>query len=265
MSRKLFSFIIVISLFFSFSNVAFAAKVPRCTDAKPTTAPTIVKATPGNNSVTLVWTEGEMPITHYLLEYGLAKDSFIYGAQNIGPKGTTTYTVNNLNNGTRYYFRVNAVNNCRLKPSHSVSAVAGLGSISYIGSYIPKLSFYKEASAISNQVKTEQKGAAVPTDTAKNKVAVCANGCYGWQLLTVEIIALLAFFFFAYRYTSVKPIFAPIIPVLTALSFYLLNNKCTSQAFFCQYFYILNIALFILIMAFQRQRLMHKALGDTKI
>lgn len=252
-------------LFFSFSEATYAAKIQRCKEVKPVTAPTIINAIPGNSSVKLIWTEGEDPITHYLLEYGLSKDSMIYGAQNIGPKGTTTYTVDHLTNGKRYYFRVNAVNICRLKASHTVSAVPGVGSTAYIGSTLPRLSFYKAPSGTSaSDLKHETKGAAVPVAT-KDTVVKCANGCYGLQLLTIEIIALLLLFFFAYRYTTIKPLYALSIPIILALIFYMLNNKCTSDSFFCQYFYILNIAIFILIISLQRQRLMHKLLGETKI
>jgi len=264
MSRKLFIFVFAISLFFVFNNTAFAAKLPKCRDAKPATAPVITQAIPGNGSVKLIWTEGEGPLTHYLLEYGLSKDQMIYGAQNIGPKGTTSYTVDYLINGTKYYFRVHAINNCSHKDSHTVSAVAGGNIVSAGETNLPRLSFFKnDATATSTFSQENSKGAAVPVAAEKTKLK-CANNCYGIHLLLLELTTLFAFFYLSYRYPVLRPIYSIIIPLLFAGIFYLLNHKCVSNEFMCQYFYILNATLFILFIALQRQRLIQKAMGETK-
>lgn len=260
-------FLLFIFAFFLFSfplvETSFAAKIQRCRDDKPATAPVITDAIPGNNSVKLIWTEGEGPLTHYLLEYGPSKDQMIYGAQNIGPKGTTEYTVEGLINGTKYYFRVHAINNCRHKDSHTVSAIAGVGASIQKGIDLPRLSFYKtDAATVSSFSQENSKGAAVPV-AIENKVTECAEGCYGMQLLVLEFITLLLFFFVTHRYPIVRPLYALVIPFIFAFIFYLLNKECTANGFLCQYFYILNVTIFILVISLQRQRLMHKAMKET--
>lgn len=83
-----------------------------CNDAKPGSAPTITKATPGTNSVALTWTKATDPVTHYYVVYGTSPGKEQFGSPNIGNKDTTTYTVRNLSGGTTYYFRIAAVNGC---------------------------------------------------------------------------------------------------------------------------------------------------------
>ena len=53
------------------------------------------------------------PVTHYLLAYGREPKVMEFGNPNIGDKDSTGYTINNLSDRTRYYFRVMAVNNCQ--------------------------------------------------------------------------------------------------------------------------------------------------------
>ena len=85
---------------------------PVCSDTKPGSAPTLLSASTGTNSVTLVWSGASDPLTYYLVAFGTSPGSLAYGNPNIGGKGTTSYTVTNLSGGTTYYFRVRAGNGC---------------------------------------------------------------------------------------------------------------------------------------------------------
>ncbi|MDO8515024.1 MAG: fibronectin type III domain-containing protein [bacterium] len=80
---------------------------PSCNDAKPGSAPNLISAVAGTNSVTLYWTEAADPVTYYLVSYGN------YGNPNVGGKGTTSYTVTHLSGGTTYTFKVRAGNGCK--------------------------------------------------------------------------------------------------------------------------------------------------------
>lgn len=89
-----------------------AATSPICSDAKPGGAPLLLLAIPGFNSVTLVWSEANAPVSYYLTTYGLSSGAQTYGNPNVGGNGATTYTVSNLSGGTTYYFKVRAGNGC---------------------------------------------------------------------------------------------------------------------------------------------------------
>ena len=72
-------------------------------------APTNVTATPGNASVVLKWTapsaDPASPITGYRIDY--SEDGNIWRSA-IGLGAATSYTVNGLTDGLRYFFRVSA-------------------------------------------------------------------------------------------------------------------------------------------------------------
>ncbi|OGY07816.1 MAG: hypothetical protein A2782_01595 [Candidatus Blackburnbacteria bacterium RIFCSPHIGHO2_01_FULL_43_15b] len=89
---------------------ATPAGAPICTDAKPSTAPTLLSITPGGpNSVNLTWLPTAGPATYYLVAYGTTPGALQYGNPNVGL--VTNYTVGGLSGG-KYYFRVRAGNNC---------------------------------------------------------------------------------------------------------------------------------------------------------
>src|SRR3989338_943309 len=108
MRKKYVPIFLIIILFFTLY-------LPKTVDAackaeKPGTAPTIISLVGGKESITLTWTEAKDPVTYYLIAYGTSSTKLEYGNTNIGPRGTTSFTINNLIDGTRYYFRVRAGN-----------------------------------------------------------------------------------------------------------------------------------------------------------
>jgi hypothetical protein len=84
-----------------------------CRDTAPRSIPRLTSAVSNRaGEVTLIWVKAADPVSRYVLAYGTTSKNYIYGNQNIGPQGTTTYTVGGLNTGTTYYFAVQAVNGC---------------------------------------------------------------------------------------------------------------------------------------------------------
>ena len=83
-----------------------------CNDQKPGSAPTLLSAIAGYNSVTLTWSKASDPVTYYLVAYGTSANTPLFGNPNVGSADTTSYTVTNLSGGTAYYFKVRAGNNC---------------------------------------------------------------------------------------------------------------------------------------------------------
>lgn len=104
-----------------------AGTAPVCGDSKPSSAPTLLSATPtGNNSIILRWSKASDPASYYLVTFGLRTGEQLYGNPNVGGNDTTAYTINNLSGGTRYFFKVRAGNGCMPGDySNEVSAVAG--------------------------------------------------------------------------------------------------------------------------------------------
>ncbi len=67
-----------------------------------------------SSSIELYFTDGDGPISHYILEYGTKPGNYQFGAPNIGGRGDgyRRYTVSGLSPGTQYYFRVKPANGC---------------------------------------------------------------------------------------------------------------------------------------------------------
>ncbi|MBI2600187.1 tandem-95 repeat protein [Candidatus Daviesbacteria bacterium] len=94
------------------SSNASSTGAPTCNDAKPGSAPILLSAQAGENSVTLTWSQASDPVTYYLVAYGLESGKVQFGNPNVGDKNTLSYTVRNLSGGVTYYFKVRAGNNC---------------------------------------------------------------------------------------------------------------------------------------------------------
>lgn len=110
--------------FTSSSTTPTETPTPTCA---PVTTPQLTAATPNSSSqITLTWTDATGPVNNYVLAYGTSSGNYVYGSQNIGSQGTTSYTVSSLTQGTTYYFAIQAVNACSTSPfSNELSAVAG--------------------------------------------------------------------------------------------------------------------------------------------
>jgi hypothetical protein len=98
-----------------------------CADSAPGSAPKLNTAISNSpHQITITWTKASDPVTYYLLSFGLAPGKYEYGDPNIGGPTTTSYTINNLTTGKRYYFIVRGGNGCMPGAfSNELSAVAG--------------------------------------------------------------------------------------------------------------------------------------------
>ena len=100
-----------------------------CSASKPGSAPSLLFAAPGNNSVTLTWSKAASPVTKYLVAYGTTSDATQYGNPSVGGANTTFYTVGSLSGGTRYYFKVKAINDCTPGDFSNVLSAVSTGAV----------------------------------------------------------------------------------------------------------------------------------------
>ncbi len=129
MGKKITSLFFVLSLvlvvFFSSSVVYADDPTPTtgaCTDIAPTVAPNLYQITPGQGSATLYFSPPSGSYTGFLITYGLDESANTYNAtvSQGATTGAITYTVNSLSPNTKYYFKVQALNNCASGPFSSV-------------------------------------------------------------------------------------------------------------------------------------------------
>lgn len=87
----------------------------RCQDSVGTQAPWLYGAIPQtSNSVLLYFTQASNPVDRYAIQYGLASNEYLYGADAIPVEldSRMTYLVNDLKPNTTYYFKVRGGNGC---------------------------------------------------------------------------------------------------------------------------------------------------------
>jgi len=97
-----------------------------CSAITPSSAPTLSIAGIGDNYVSLSWT-AVLPVTHYLIAYGLSESYYLYGNPNVG--NMNNYTVRGLSGGETYYFVVRGVNDCAPGPYSNVVSAVPLGEV----------------------------------------------------------------------------------------------------------------------------------------
>ncbi len=218
-----------------------------CSATRPVSPPVLISAVPGSESVTLTWQSAGDPKTYYLIAYGLSSTSFEYGVPEISDVTTTSFEIGHLINGVKYYFKVRAGNGC--KPgefSNKLSATAGGSSY---GASIPNLSMYKRDEDVSKSALFNKKSnkKVLGTSTYNPVIKSCTKTCKATPFLIVEIIALLAFFYYIKKFPFLKPVFSILIPVSIYLLFLYFTKHCTSTSLLCRSFLPLDILIFIVL------------------
>lgn len=106
---------ICLLLWLYFILAAPARADTRCPVDKPDHAPDLFQIDATRNSATLFFTPVNNAITGYLIAYGHYRGDVRFGVFfPSGPSdGVISYQINYLEPNTRYYFKVQAVNDCR--------------------------------------------------------------------------------------------------------------------------------------------------------
>ena len=258
MKITFFSLVLFLFSLFLFVPYSFA----KCSDTRPTSAPVLLSAVPLNDtSVQLVWQEAQDPVSYYLLAYGTSEISFEYGVPDIGGKGTTTFTVDNLQKGVKYYFKVRAGNGC--KPgefSNKLSATPGKTEDDGYIPLPPKLTFGESILGATNSVELRKTKASYDSDIEtladdSDLVAGICIRCRAELFLLTEIIIIFLYFFLIqlFKPAFLKPIYVVFIPLLIFFLFHLANKGCISEEFLCKYFTYLNLFIFFFSIIIYRQ------------
>lgn len=249
MARKLLVVVILLFCFLLGSTSLNKGYAISCKNERPQTAPVLLSAQARDKSVVLTWQEATDPVTHYLVAYSRNETDIEFGNPNVGPKGTTTYTVNELTNGVKYYFKVRGENGCKPgKFSNKLSAIAGYPN-GITTSRQPNLSIYKTVegatdSAETGDIEDEKAPPPAPLTTIEGQSLDC-TACVGLKMLGIELLLLISFFYFAKRYKMVKRIYSILIPLFLYLIFQRINGACPNDNFWCEYFPQLNVIVFM--------------------
>ena len=102
-----------------------------CHQSIPRYTPIINKVVPGINSVTLFWTEPNDTFTYYLIAYSQETHAATFANPNIGPPGTTSYTINNLDAGVPYFFKIKVGNGCATGSFSEIVSATPLGEATF--------------------------------------------------------------------------------------------------------------------------------------
>lgn len=170
-----------------------------CSGSKPGSAPVLLSAVAGQNSITLTWSKASDPVTYYLITYGLSAGAQTYGNPDVGDSNTTSYTVGNLAGGTPYFFKVRAGNGCTPGDfSNELSATSFGGTVSagqiatgfsegVLGTASPSAAPATELPVLG--VQNEKIAKKSPSKTTNELLK-------NWWIIILIIIFLLVLFFF---------------------------------------------------------------------
>ncbi len=228
---------------------------PGCSDQAPQGAPILLSASvTGPNQVTLTWSEGSGPLTYYLVAFGTTSGVMLYGNPNAGGGGTTSYIVSELSGGTKYYFKVRAGNGCQPGPfSDELSDTPGGAFIKEIPSGFAQgvLGLNSEEATPSSLTASTSGPGVFGIDSQ-----VCSE-CIWWQLLLLEALSLLIYYSRFAKKVKLKRrnLLAAILPIIVYLIFININKGCFSNSFFCRYFWLLDITVFLLFIFWRRRKL----------
>lgn len=254
--------LITLMCFSFFAPGVFAEEnVNRCKDRAPASAPILTSAKAGDRSVTLTWIEAQEPVNAYLLAYSTFEHAVQFGDPNVGGKGTTSYTVNELANGVKYYFKVRGIHGCKAgKFSNKITAVPGKPKVAKTVTTGPNLSIYKQVLGASTSAATkaaeQEEKIAIAADTQTQQP--CSKNCLGLPFWVIEILLLFLYFSFIKHLSFFKPVFSILIPIALSIIFFQTNGTCSSDEFSCKYFVPVSVIIFILMAIVYKQKFIHK-------
>lgn len=199
---------------------------PQCRDTAPSLTPQNLRAISGQNSVALFWDEPTDNFTYYLIVYSDNPSAATYGNPNVGGKGTSSYTVNNLSAGTIYYFKIRTGNGCA--PGVFSTIVLATPSGQVLVNPPPADAFQPGVLGVQD---------TLPSTTSSVEGVSCSN-IFPFAFLLALLVNLIIS---PYRFITL------IISILSLIfDYYLSKSSCQKYP----YFYIFNIFSFLIPLMF---------------
>ncbi|HOY60880.1 MAG TPA: fibronectin type III domain-containing protein [Candidatus Woesebacteria bacterium] len=202
-----------------------------CHAFSPLNRPKNLKATPGQNSVTLSWEETADVFSYYLISYSTEAHAATFANANIGGRGTTSFTINNLLADVTYYFKIRTGNLCA--PGQFSDIVSATPSGKIITNSLAPNPFQPKVLGTQN---------SIPTNLGNQSKISCLK-IFPFAFL----LALILNFILIKSY-----LFPSFLISLSALLFdyYLSNNLCLKF----DYFYINNLLSFLIPLLFSLKK-----------
>ena len=203
-----------------------------CHSSTPLNFPKNLKATPGQNSVTLNWDETDDIFSYYLISYSTEKHASTFASANIGGRGTTSFTINNLSANDIYYFKIRIGNLCAQGPfSEIVSATPN-------GQQLLVSPFSSSRPAILGQNSSL---APIPRSLKASTATKCFNLFpYAFILALLVNIIFSRYYFISFLVSLLS----------LAADYYLNKYLCRNY----HYFYINNLLSFLLPLVFSLKK-----------
>lgn len=203
-----------------------------CHSSSPLNFPKNIKVTSGQNSITLSWDETDDIFSYYLISYSTEKHAATFATANIGGRGTTSFTINNLSADILYYFKIRTGNFCAQGPfSEIISATPSGQKLSN-----SPFSFFRPAILGQNT-----SFASIPRSSKTTK----ATKCFNLFPYTFILALLVNIIIFRYRFISF------LVSLLSLVGDYYLN-KYLCRNF--HYFYVNNLLSFLLPLLFSLKK-----------
>jgi len=121
-------------------------------------------------------------------------------------------------------------------------------------SALPNLSIYKTGATINAPIPQEEKKILGVSTPVKN---ISCQSCFDWQLLGLEILLLGGYFSLANKFQFLNKAFSIVVPVGIYILFLGINGGCTTNRFFCRFFFQLDLILFMLAVIINKHKFVH--------
>jgi len=203
-----------------------------CHSSSPLNYPKNLKAVSGQNSVTLSWDETTDIFSYYLISYSTEKHAATFANANIGGRGTTSFTINNLSADITYYFKIRTGNLCAPGPFSDIVSATPSGQKSLnplFSSFRPEV-LGQNSSFVS-----------IPRSTKTAKSTKCFNLFpYAFILALLVNLIISRYYFISF-----------LISLLSLVADYYLNKYLCRNY---HYFYINNLLSFFLPFLFSLKK-----------
>jgi hypothetical protein len=218
-----------------------AASAPVCSDATPSSAPSLSIAQEEINTARLNWT-AVSPVSHYMIRYGTSSGSYIYGASNVGD--VNTYLVRELSSTATFYFQVAGVNGCAPGPWSNEVSIRPTGHELPI---VPAPGFVEGTLGAKTESSPSPSGkpaGTIPTGEVEG-ASTCSDPYIFWWLPLLAQLVITGIYYLIIRDRKglrLWWIFPLIFAGISQLLHMIIGCNCTSGEL-CKFYWVFNLII----------------------